>query len=114
MFQCCNDTVLYNSPICDLPNSPRVMDHGCYCRSDYYEKNSWTGKENPIFYPESSDYEWIPEECKLTDWNAKEFCDLLIPKRALLVGDSTMYQTHVNSIHDISIRDITKETAEEC
>ena len=38
-------------------------------------------------------YIWQPNSCRLAEWDAKLFCELLGDRTILLSGDSTMQQT---------------------
>ena len=47
-------------------------------------------------------FSWIPEKCRLLQWDARHFCDLLGQRRLLVVGDSTVSQAAsvlMNYIH---------------
>ena len=47
-------------------------------------------------------YKWVPDSCRLVEWNARRFCELLGARRILLVGDSTVSQAAtvlMNYIH---------------
>jgi hypothetical protein len=56
---------------------------GCVCD----EKQGWhtvNKKER---------YEWVPDNCTLAPWDAKDFCRVLGNRTIFLTGDSTMHQT---------------------
>jgi hypothetical protein len=47
-------------------------------------------------------YEWVSHRCRLLDWNAQQFCDLLGSRRVILLGDSLSGQTASTLINMIS------------
>ena len=47
-------------------------------------------------------YEWVPDKCRLVEWDARRFCEMLGARRILVVGDSTVSQAAtvlMNYIH---------------
>jgi GDSL/SGNH-like Acyl-Esterase family found in Pmr5 and Cas1p len=51
-------------------------------------------EDNTRFVPNKREkYYWKPKNCRLHDWNATLFCELLGQRTILLMGDSSMQQT---------------------
>jgi hypothetical protein len=98
-FECCSNTLdgeQYNSLDCrKTPAPPLVEDHGCLCKDYFYAEKRTSFSSDPYnFRPRAIDYKWKPHNCVLLDWDAKRFCDILGDRKILMVGDSTMSQTH--------------------
>jgi len=76
---------------------PTFMGHGCACQMKELQKRGYSSKSSvplPVdFTLPAEDYEWVPNECVLPQWNTEAFCRLLGGRRILIVGDSTMQQT---------------------
>lgn len=104
-FECCESTDAHNEYKSKIPSSsmchnignkswsvPLGNDKACHCRNQhYYVDQKGTSS---LFRPRTIDYSWIPSNCSLKLWDEKKFCDKLGSKKVLLVGDSTMSQTH--------------------
>lgn len=71
---------------------PLGNDKACHCRNQHYFIDNQ--ESTTLFRPTSIDYIWIPTNCSLLIWNEKRFCEELGSRKILLVGDSTMRQTH--------------------
>jgi hypothetical protein len=69
LFECCDPGSKF--PICKQPHSPFVDDHGCVCRDVYISKVT-DGHQvvEGEYRPEFSKYDWKPNNCDLTPWNA--------------------------------------------
>ena len=37
------------------------------------------------------EYDWVPDDCTLEQWNAKTFCSTLGNRTVLIVGDRLLY-----------------------
>ena len=73
-------------------NESIPMKEGCECDQHM----------NPFEADERLKYEWIPETCRLHEWNAFHFCNILGNRTILFIGDSTMEQTSATVMSMIS------------
>lgn len=89
-FFCCDGKDKpYASTICQISTIPEILENGCTCLRNYYEKNKGNFSAE-TYVSEAANYEWIPSNCELLQWDERLFCELLGQNRILMVGDSTM------------------------
>eukprot|EP01040_Poterioochromonas_malhamensis_P004937 gene4937-5296_t len=62
----------------------RIGGHACQCDRSGKTLEKASAREKWI---------WKPENCRLLEWNASYFCELLGDRKMLFVGDSTSFQT---------------------
>jgi hypothetical protein len=67
-----------------LSHMGQITGSGCSC-----DRNAENRSQINIV----DSYDWAPSYCKLLEWNATQFCELLNNRTLLLVGDSTMHQS---------------------
>lgn len=80
----------------DIPNKDKFQygrldynvqcgGHACVCDEIQKQRHVVSEREK---------WRWRPESgCKIMQWNATQFCELLGDKRILMIGDSTMMQS---------------------
>lgn len=73
-------------------NESTTVKEGCEC--DQYM--------SPFDADERLKYEWVPDNCKMREWNSFRFCNLLGNRTILFIGDSTMEQTAATVMSMIS------------
>jgi len=97
-FQCCgfdSSDFLWNTKVCGseaqnirVPYSSgnvtfHVGDDACRCDSVDGTRTTVSKRET---------YEWIPDNCRLLEWNATQFCELLGDRKLIIYGDSIAIQ----------------------
>jgi hypothetical protein len=96
MFECCAGE-RYDSKVCADSNSPKVLDHGCSCMNGFFDEHPSefnSSSNNSSYLLKFASYEWKPNHCEIASWNATLFCEKLGNRKILIIGDSTMAQTH--------------------
>ena len=86
-------------PACQLPPCEREM--AFKGRTDYLVHSGGYGCSCKRFGFEDL-YKWVPHECRLIEWDAKDFCRVLGNRTLLVLGDSTVSQSAsvlMNYIH---------------
>jgi hypothetical protein len=102
-FECCESTDSHEEFKSMIPSSsmchnvgnktiPLGNDKACHCRNQHYYVDQKGTKS--LFRHKAIDYSWVPTDCSITPWDEIKFCELLGSRKVLLVGDSTMSQTH--------------------
>lgn len=102
-FECCettddeNKAKLPPSSICHNIKDeswpvPLGNDRACHCRNQYYFVDH--KGTSSLFRHHAIDYSWVPKSCNLISWDESRFCEVLGQRKVLMVGDSTMSQTH--------------------
>jgi hypothetical protein len=103
-FYCCDYENLWNTSLCgpqgnfdrNYVGHPTFLQqsggHACLCDTDRLaisQREQWI---------------WEPDYCRLLEWNATQFCELLGNRTVVLVGDSTMDQTAATLISMINFQ----------
>jgi hypothetical protein len=112
LFECCDGNASYDLPICQ--QAPKVPYQGCRCRDEYYEANQLQAATTGGYRPEFMKYEWKPDNCELTPWDARLFCSKLQNRHILMVGDESMAQTHGTLFSMIYQSSLTAQESAQC
>ena len=101
-FQCCSwdkDFSLGNDPaVCGNERISKIYQQ-CFVGSNAIVQHAGSNAcscddvqgRSTVYAREK--YDWIPSFCRLQDWNAPFFCELLGNRTIMLVGDSSMEQS---------------------